>query len=152
MKGPALNLTYEISRHSTNQTYLYFLNSTRLQPVWDAENSSYYRIGHTSDVPYIFNEAIVGGDNSNSAFEFSAQVSSSFSKFATSGNPSTSAFQWPIAYGAKGKGNPTIFVIGGPYGSGPVTLGPGQGTDARSMAVAQEKLLQRCAFIDSIVD
>ena len=83
MKGPALNLTYEISRHSTNQTYLYFLNSTRLQPVWDAENSSYYRIGHTSDVPYILNEAIVGGDNSNSAFEFSEQVSRSFSKYAT---------------------------------------------------------------------
>ena len=145
----ALNLTYEFSIQGSKSTCLAFFNSTRLQPVWDAEASSYYRIGHLSDVPYIFNEQVVGADNSQAALSFSAEVSRGVSQFATSGSPSTSTFNWPVAWnGQGGTANPTIFVIGGPYGSGPVTLGA-TSTAQRSIALAQEKLVQRCAFINS---
>ena len=169
---PALNLTHGVSLQSTEPTYLFTLNSTRLQPVWNAENRSYFQIGHSSDVPYIFNEVILGGDNSKPAFQLSAEVSSSLSEFATSGNPSTSKFNWPIAWRMQDADGPTIFVIGGPYGSGAVTLGPSGGAVARqglpvdsqsiklvenstlasqrSLALARENLVQRCAFIDSL--
>ena len=150
---PALNLTRVISQQRNSSNYLFFVNSTRLQPVWDAENKSYFRIGHSSDVPYYFNENFPGADNSPAALQLSAQVSNSYSEFATSGNPKTSAFNWPPAYEAGGKGNATIFVIGGPYGSGPAPLGPIVASSPdyqRSKALGVEKLLQRCAFIDSI--
>ena len=78
----------------------------------------------------------------------SAQVSSSFSQFATSGDPSTSDFNWPVAWRGAGLGNVTVFVIGGPYGSGPVTL-ESRAVTQRSKALAREKLVERCAFINS---
>ena len=144
----ALNLTYEFSRQTSKPTFLSTFNSTRLQPVWNAENASYFRVGHTSDIPYVFNEHIVGGDNSPSAFRLSAQVSSSYSQFATSGYPSTGDFNWPVAWRGPGQGNLTIFVIGGPYGSGPVTLGS-RAVTQRSKALAEENLVERCAFINA---
>ena len=179
---PAINLTSEISRQSTNRTYLFTLNSTRLQPVWDSLNESQWQIAHTSDIPYLFNEAIVGGDNSKSALQLSAEVSRSYSAFATYGSPSTPVFDWPVAWSGQRGGNATVFVIGGPYGSGSATLGPTSGprrsaavrrgltarvqsmklvtnsTSAgtssanhqRSEALAQEKLVERCAFLDSV--
>ena len=171
---PAYNLTYEISLQTRNPTHLFVLNSTRLQPVWDATNHPYFRVGHSSDIPYFFNEAVLGADNSKSALQFSAEVSRSFSTFATLGNPSTPVFDWPVAWTGQAGGNPTILVIGGPYGSGPVTLGQGHDAAAarrglpiygrsvsfagnstlaeqRSMALAEEKLVERCAFINSFI-
>ena len=156
---PSLNLTYEFSRQSTNQTYLWNLNTTRSQPIWDSLNHSEWQIAHTSDVPYFYNEDLVGGDNSKSALQLSAKVSSSYSAFATFGNPSTPDFDWPVAWSGQGGGNATVFVVGGPYGSGPATLGPVQNAangwnatsyQQRSEALAQEKLVERCAFIDTI--
>ena len=179
---PAINLTSEISRQSTNRTYLFTLNSTRLQPVWDFLNESQWQIAHTSDIPYLFNEVIVGGDNSESALQLSAEVSRSYSAFATYGSPSTPVFDWPVAWSGQRGGNATVFVIGGPYGSGSATLGPTSGprgsaavrrgltarvqsmklvtnststgtssaNHQRSEALAQEKLVERCAFFDSI--
>ena len=178
---PAINLTSEISRQSTNRTYLFTFNSTRLQPVWDSINQSQWQIAHTSDIPYLFNEAIVGGDNSESAMQLSAEVSRSYSAFATYGSPSTPVFDWPVAWSGEHGGNATVFVIGGPYGSGPATLAPTSGPrrsagvcsvlaaleqsmevqmnstsaetcsadDQRSEALAQEKLVERCAFLNS---
>ena len=163
---PSLNLTYEFSRQSTNHTYVWTLNSTRSQPVWDSLNHSEWQIAHTSDVSYFFNEYLAGGDNSKSALELSAKVSSSFSAFATFGDPSTPDFDWPVAWSGQSGGNATVFVVGGPYGYGPATLGPTQSAAAgralsangrnatlyyqRSEALAQEKLVERCAFIDTI--
>ena len=163
---PSLNLTYEFSQQSTNQTYLWTLNTTRSQPVWDSLNHSEWMIAHTSDIPYFLNEDLVGGDNSKSALQLSAKVSSSYSAFATFGNPSTSDFDWPVAWSGQGGGNATVFVVGGPYGNGPASLEPTQGAVARraltangynatsyyqrSEALAQEKLVERCAFIDTI--
>ena len=121
----------------------------------------------------MFNNAVGGADNSKSAFQFSAEVSRSFSACATSGNPSTSIFDWPIVWKGQGRGNPTVFMIGGPYRSGLVTLRLGYDTAARpglpmysrsvsitgnstlaeqrSTAFAQEKLVERCAFINSFI-
>ena len=155
---PALNLTYEFSQQSTNQTYLWTLNTTRSQPIWDSLNHSEWQIAHTSDIPYFYNEDLVGGDNSKSALQLSAKVSSSYSAFANFGNPSTPDFDWPVAWRGQGGGNATVFVVGGPYGSGPATLESTQGADGwnatlyyqRSKALAQEKLVERCAFIDTI--
>lgn len=153
----SLNLTGEFSRQGNNPTYVFAVNSTRLQPVWNSINQSEYQIGHSSDIPYVFNEVIAGGDNSKSAFQLSAEVSESISAFAALGNPSTSVFDWPAAWSAESGGDATVFVVGGPYGSGPAALGPGRGVPAtssaeeqRSRALAQEKLVERCAFIDSL--
>ena len=163
---PALNLTYEFSQQSTNQTYLWTLNTTRSQPIWDSLNHSEWQFAHTSDIAYFYNEDLVGGDNSKSALQLSAKVSSSYSAFATFGNPSTPDFDWPVAWSGQGVGNATVFVVGGPFGSGPATLEPTQGAAVRrtltakgwnatsyyqrSEALAQEKLVKRCAFIDTI--
>ena len=163
---PALNLTYEFSRQSTNQTYLWTLNTTRSQPIWDAQNHSEWQIAHTSDIAYFFNGDLVGGDNSKSALQLSAKVSSSYSAFATFGNPTTPDFDWPVAWSGQGRGNATVFVVGGPYGSGPATFEPAQGAATRralnadgwnatsyyqrSEALAREKLVERCAFVDTI--
>ena len=176
---PSINLTSEISLQSTNQSYLFTLNSTRLEPVWDSINESQWQIAHTSDIPYVFNEDIVGGDNSKAALQLSAEVSSSFSAFATYGDPSTPVFDWPAAWSGRSGGNAAVFVIGGPYGSGPATLEPSHSAAARreltangrsmqvprswnssetssanyerSKALAEEKLVERCTFIDSII-
>ena len=176
---PSINLTYEIARQDTNQTYLWFLNTTRSQPIWDAQNHSEWQIAHTSDVCFMYNEEIEGGDNSKSAMQLSAQVSRSYSAFATFGSPSTADFDWPVAWSGQGGGNATVFVVGGPYESGTATLGTSRAAasyyqrskallaqlplvesafkgwdvtsdDQRSEALAQEKLVERCTFIDTI--
>ena len=149
---PSINFTSEIALQSTSQSYLFTLNSTRLQPVWDSVNESEWHIGHTSDIPYVFNEDIVGGDNSKAALQLSAEVSSSFSAFATYGDPSTPVFDWPAAWSGRG-GSATVFVIGGPYGSRPATLEStaSSANDERSKALAEEKLVERCAFLNSVI-
>ena len=159
---PALNFTYEVSRQSTNQAYVFTLNSTRFQPIWDSVNHPEWRIAHTSDIPYVFNEEVLGADNSKSALQLSAEVSRSFSAFATYGSPRTSVFDWPAAWKGQSGRNANVFVIGGPYGSGLVTLGSPYGAvnstsaqnssanEQRSAALAQNKLVERCAFLDSV--
>ena len=146
---PSINLTYEISRQSTNQTYLWFLNTTRSQAIWDAQDHSEWQIAHTSDIAYMYNEGIKGGDNSASAMQLSAKVSRSYSAFASLGSPSTADFDWPVAWSGQGGGNATIFVVGGPYGNGPATLEAARGAGSyyqRSKALAQEPLVQRYGF------
>lgn len=125
---------------------------TRLQPVWNEIGLPDFSVAHDSDIPYVFNEVLIGGgDNSKSALMLSAEVSRSFSAFATSGNPTTPAFDWPEAWTGKTDGNATVFVIGGPYGSGPAPLEPSRGDNSSlSRALARERLAERCAFIDSV--
>lgn len=159
---PALNYSHEVSLHSTNQAYVFTLNSTRFQPIWDSLHHPEWRIAHTSDIPYVFNEDVVGADNSKSALQLSAEVSRSFSAFATYGSPRTPVFDWPAAWNGQSGRNANVFVIGGPYGNGPATLGSPSGavnstsahnssaTEQRSAALAQEKLVERCAFLDSV--
>ncbi len=177
MACPSLNITGEISLQSHVPTYLFAVNSTRLQPVWDSMDTPQYQIAHVSDIPYIFNQFVEGADNSSSAMKFSARVCRTLPAFAATGNPSTSRFDWPVAW-KEGGGDATIFVMGGPYGAGPATVGPnhlavadqpcathsqsirvagqwplGNGPsaeDPRSEALAQEKLIERCAIIDSL--
>lgn len=71
-------------------------------------------------------------------------------------------FDWPAAWKGQSGRNANVFVIGGPYGSGLVTLGSPYGAvdstsaqnssanEQRSAALAQDKLVERCAFLDSI--
>ncbi len=97
----------------------------------------------------------MGGDNSASAFQLSAEVSRSFSAFASSGSPSTPDFDWPVAWKGQDRADATVFVIGGPYGSGTAQLslaGTSAADDERSEALAVENLGARCAFIDSVTD
>lgn len=177
MACPSLNITGEISLQSHVSTYLFAVNSTRLQPVWDSMDSPEYQIAHVSDIPYIFNQVVEGADNSRAAMKFSARVCRTLPAFKVTGNPSTSHFHWPVAW-KEGGGDASIFVMGGPFGAGPATVGPnhhavadqpcathsqsmrvaGQwplgnrpsAEDQRSEALAQEKLMERCAGIDSL--
>ena len=106
-----------------------------------------------------------GGDNSAAQRELSAFLSGSAAAFAHTGNPSESdgrVFKdWPLAYPDRreqvlGKDHPersSVYVIGGPGGSGPATIAPegaGKAAGERDRALAREKLIERCNFINSI--
>lgn len=125
-----------------------------------------WRVSHLSDVPYIFNEDVAaGGDNSPAQQDLSALLSGSAAAFAHTGDPTVSrgrSFKnWPIAYSdqsrhALSKEYPeqlSLYVVGGPHGSGPATIASRKGSEAvseRDKALAWEKVIERCSFINSI--
>ena len=124
-----------------------------------------WRVSHLSDIPYVMNENVAaGGDNSPAQQQLSAQLSGSFAAFAWTGDPSAARWargakalkDWPVAFG-KGEQGPEelkVFVVGGEQGSGAATASIRGGSQAsqRDKAVAWEKLIQRCAFINSITE
>ncbi len=125
-----------------------------------------WRVSHLSDIPYILNEDVAaGGDNSAAQRDLSALLSGSAAAFAYTGDPTASRGlslkNWPIAYSqqsrqALSKEYPeelSVYVIGGPHGSGPATIASRKGSEAaseREKALAWEKVIERCSFINSI--
>ena len=124
-----------------------------------------WRVAHLSDIPYLMNENVAaGGDNSPAQQELSAQLSGSVAAFAWTGNPTVATAakgakglkDWPVAFG-KGEQGPEklkVFVVGGEKGSGAATATTGDGSQGsqRDQAVAWEKVVERCAFINSITE
>lgn len=162
---PVIDFTYHYSRSSTEDVRVYEMNQTKFGPVYAAMGVPEWRVAHLSDIPYLMNEDVTaGGDNGPAQQELSAQLSGSVAAFAWTGDPTAATAangakalkNWPVAFskGEKGPGKLKVYVIGGKEGSGTVTVRTGDGTEGsrRDKAVAWEKLVERCAFINSITE
>ena len=162
---PVIDFTYHYSISSNRDVRLYEMNQTKFGPIYAYMGVPEWRVAHLSDIPYVMNENVAaGGDNSPAQQQLSAQVSGSFAAFAWTGNPTAGrwakgakAFKdWPVAFGKREQGpeRVKVFVVGGEQGSGVATAirnGGKEGT-SRDKAVAWEKLIERCAFINSITE
>ncbi len=125
-----------------------------------------WRVSHLSEIPYILNEDVAaGGDNSAAQRALSALLSGSAAAFAYTGDPNISRGKtlnnWPRAYPDQSRQalsteHPqklTLYVVGGPLGGGPATIASQQGTQivsALEKALAWERIIERCSFINSI--
>ena len=167
---PVVDYTWRYAKHggsaSTN-IRLFEMNQTRFEPIWKYIGISHWRVGHLSDVPYLLNGDIAGGgDNGPSQQQLASMVSGSAAAFAHTGDPSDSTGSilqdWPIAYGNEANSfkadwpdKTTVYLIGGPHGSGPASIASNtekKEHSAREKAIGEAKFLQRCEFISSIQD
>jgi len=159
-------------------TWIQQINQTRFGPVWAKRGKPEYRVSHLSDIPFMLNQAHVAGGavNGDAAHEELALVASrALVRFAYTGSPEADAGRdlqqagestptrthWPTAFGderADGKitsddapGSMTMQVFGGEHGSGPAVVRKKGATlsSERDKAVAWERLLERCGFINS---
>jgi carboxylesterase type B len=146
---PAIDFSYNVMKRSNADAWLYELNQTSLGSLLPA----HFGVPHISDVPYVFNE-VSGSNASASDILLGAQMSGNWSAFSAIGKP-TEASVWPVGYpranfATKSAVSPTeavINVIGGPY-TGPTTIF----TQSSEGSVGQQKLLQRCTFLNGIYD
>ena len=105
-----------------------------------------------------------GGDNSPAQQALSAQLSGSVAAFAWTGNPTSVTTakgakvlkDWPVAF-SKGEQGPEelkVLVVGGEQGSGAATatIDGGSKVLQRDKAFSWEKVIERCAFINSITE
>ena len=160
---PVIDFTYHYSLSSSQDIRLYEMNQTKFGPIYAYMGVPEWRVAHLSDIPYVMNENVAaGGDNSPAQQELSAQMTSSVAAFAWTGDPTAKngakGFKdWPVAFG-KGEHGPEkikIFVIGDEEGTGvaTATMGDDRNTESRrDKAVAWEKVIERCAFINSITE
>lgn len=114
---------------------LYDLNQSVLTPLWEVSGMPYVGVSHGSDTNYIFNGVFPEGQMGKDDQDLSQEFTRSFINFAYYGDPNdrtkseTSSSEWLDAYGdVSGDDSNTmpstvnIQVIGGPYGTGPVSL------------------------------
>ena len=183
---PALYFTSAMHRFGSPNVRLYELNQTVLGPLWAEAQISDADVSHYSEIPYIFNEDVAGGDNSPAQRALGGQVSGSCAAFASVGDPEFRVHgaadllkgPWPPAFNGPPSGSslPTngtpgdfaVYVIGGPTPG--VRLGGlgvdiastesnwlswlpvfGDGSNISGHEIAQEKLYERCAFINGLV-
>ena len=165
---PVIDFTWQYTRFGGDSSVrLYAMNQTKFAPIFQSMGVPHWRISHLSDIPYLLNEDVAaGGDNSAPQRELSALLSGSISAFANRGDPTISrgpTFKdWPVAYSDQSAQTLrseypeqlNLYVVGGPVGSGPamMTSGMGSGASARDRAVAWEKVIDRCGFINSILE
>lgn len=161
--------------------FLAELNATRLTPYWHAlglpwgvSHLSDIAYFFNAELPWI-------GDNGKDAMAMSKQYAGSFASFANSGDPVGEAAggtfaKWPPAYAeAEENDKFAVLIIGGPYGTSPAITGPTEEeTDNEklelkkrgrrpgewvlemeegdaAMALGQEKLVERCDYINSLL-
>ena len=163
---PVIDFTWQYHRFGGNDLRLYEMNQTKFSPVFKYMGVPEWHVSHLSDIPYLMNEDVTaGGDNSAAQRELSALLSGSVAAFAYSGNPAISRSRtfkdWPVAYTQLDRhtvaneypANLDLLVIGGPYGSGPAHVAPAasaRDVSERERALAGQKLIERCSFINSI--
>jgi len=163
---PVIDFTWQYTRHGAPNIRLYEMNQTKFGPILKYMGVPQWRVCHLSDIPYILNEDVAaGGDNSAAQRERSALLSGGAAAFAHTGDPSESEGRvfkdWPLACPdrrtqALAKENPAeigLYIVGGPGGSGPAKTasgGMGGAVEERDRALAREKLIERCNFINSI--
>ena len=162
---PVIDFTWQHAKEGSTNTRLYELNQTRFEPVWKSLGIPHWRVSHHSDIPYILNGHVAGGgDNSPAQQRLASLLSGDAAAFAHTGHPTRSDSRvlrdWPTAYhDSSARDSPkehpdqmTVYVVGGPHGSGPASISKSNGTGslARERALEQEKLFQRCEFINAI--
>lgn len=165
---------------------LYALNQSMLTPLWKAASMPYVGVSHGSDTNYIFAGLFPEGDISEPDTTLSLEFTTAFINFAYTGSPGKSRDpwdDWPDAYGVpitlpnSDPGIVSVQVVGGQYGSGPVSLvnvdseyseygfDVGVAQEVLTMEpmlpmssqfqqdeIHRERLLQRCAFINSLTE
>ena len=144
---PGILMAQAISNRPNASTYLYNLNSMLYAPFLAAGNASFEGVIHSSDIPYVFNQARAL-NASEDQLRLSSQISGSWVEFAHSGNPvsatgDSTIFNWPQAFSNHGdndQGGLAIEVIGG---SAPGVVNAG--VDLATVEDFQE-LGRRCAF------
>lgn len=153
---PVIDFTWQYTRFGGDSSIrLYNMNQTKFGPILQYMGVPQWRVSHLSDIPYLMNENVAaGGDNSANQQNLSALVSGNAAAFAYSGDPTISRGRtfkdWPIAYPdqsdqALSREYPeelSVYVVGGPQGSGPASTSSG--------ALSSEKVIERCGFINSI--
>jgi hypothetical protein len=123
-----------------------------------------WRVAHLSDIPYVLNLQQLGGgaDNSDTQLEQAKFVSRAFAAFVTKGIPGgktrIGGEVWPAAFEKTTKADLdkefpselSLQLFGGPYGNRPVTVGKASQEEGAEtvQAVRQEKLFERCEFIN----
>jgi hypothetical protein len=126
--------------------FLYHLNKTVVAGVLSSDGFPGLGISHLADIPYIFDE--VARFNATPADTVLAkQISGSWSRFATSGHPSssrgTTIKDWQAAWAPETVSllkKARVMVIGGPY-SGMSRL------EGVKDSLADQRLAERCGFI-----
>ena len=167
---PVIDFTWQYRRFGHSSSIrLYEMNQTKYTPIFQYMGVPQWRVSHLSDIPYVFNEDVAaGGDNSRSQRELSALLSGSFSAFAHGGDPTTAQAgktfnDWPMAYGSQAaqtlsRSEPDaleLLVIDGLGSSGPAVAGlltNNTVASERQRGVDWEKIIQRCSYINSILD
>jgi carboxylesterase type B len=140
----ALHVGEHIYQGTENAVFMYELNQTALTATFASQGVTDLGISHSSDVPYVYDN-VATFSNSSSDLDLGKQISSSWSSFASSGNPSSPSAQtihgWTPAF-ASSSNSPELMVIGG-GNSGMTGLG------GPNMLIKQEQLKTRCAFVNS---
>ena len=159
---PVIDFTYHYSISSNRDVRLYEMNQTKFGPIYAYMGVPEWRVAHLSDIPYLMNEDVAAGaDNGPAQRDLSAQMSSSIAAFAWTGDPTATkganGFKdWPVAFGQDERGSEKLelLVVGGEKGTGvaTATIGVGREASPRDEAVAWEKVIERCAFINSITE
>lgn len=127
--------------------FLYHLNQTVLEGFFTSGGIPQAGIAHNSDLPYVFDNLQPRVDPLPSDFALAKQVSSSWSRFATLGFPSSpkgpTLQGWVPAWKSHNKDllrDARVMVIGGE------NLGT-SGLVGRDDILADQKLPERCGFI-----
>uniref|UniRef100_A0A0W0F3M1 Carboxylic ester hydrolase n=1 Tax=Moniliophthora roreri TaxID=221103 RepID=A0A0W0F3M1_MONRR len=150
--GDAMAIKYTAD-DEVPQVYYYIQNQTILSGYFSNVGFPGRGVSHSSDLPYVF--ANFGAYNvtgdihpTKGDIELQKLESRSWSSFASSGRPSLDGKEtledWKPGYGAGNASTRSVYVIGGPN-SGLTSL-EGEGATA---AVARQRLVERCAFLNS---
>lgn len=131
---------------NSQPVFLYHLNKTVIAGVLSSDGFPGRGVSHLADVPYVFDE--VARFNATPADTVLAkQVSGSWSRFATSGHPSSSRGMtikdWQAAWAPETVSRlekARVMIIGGPY-SGMSRL------EGVKDALTDQRLVERCGFI-----
>ncbi|KAH8590947.1 Alpha/Beta hydrolase protein [Bisporella sp. PMI_857] len=160
---------------------LYEFNQSMFTHMWAEAGMPYIGISHGSDTNYIFNGLFPEGEVGESDLALSEMFSKSLINFAYTGDPNGSGKHsqgWPEAVGKSRDSEVNIQVIGGPYGTGSVSLkqkknDEGEGIvgeqkilsdnvqfgemgspelQMRQRQIEQAKLFERCEYIRSLAE
>lgn len=132
-------------------SYVYDFNTTAYRSLEASYNYTFEGVVHTSDIPFIFNDASAIANLSTTDQQIQMLVSGSWAQFATTGNPSgdntTNSLQgWTPAFSSSSMTDPvnamSLRVIGGPY-NGQVEL------TSNNSGGPERKFLERCAFMNT---
>ncbi|KAL1613155.1 hypothetical protein SLS60_001387 [Paraconiothyrium brasiliense] len=189
----SIDLGFEMTRQTRLEkgdwsgVRLYDLNQTMLTPLLKMGGMPYAGAIHGSDSNYIFNGHFLELPVEEEDKKLSREFSTAFINFAYTGNPSfgeTTGEEWVSAFGdvidfetKDGPQEISVEVIGGPYGSGLVTLkshlSVAQGetleqqvmndgteyvamqspaSEIKKAQLGKEKLFERCAYINTLAE
>lgn len=145
--GASWNAAKELASPSP-PVFLYALNQTSLAQNFTAQGFPQLGVSHVADIAYVFDEVVKFNDSASNAL-LAKEMTGSWSKFATSGQPSsyrgTTLKGWVPAWKGERRedlGDTNAFVIGGGE--------PGMaGLGGKNGSLRDEKLPERCGFLMS---